>query len=362
MRLFRREKRNAVSWPDALVEHLSQTPDVSATTTAAVETASGMLARAFAGAEIDAAEPVASSFDARLRALVGRALIRRGETVLLLDGGRLEVASSWWVDGPADPTRWTYRLYLTGPSAQRTVTVRADSVLHFRWATDPALPWRGIGPLEAAKLAGRLSAETVAALGDEAATTRGYLMPLPKDGEDPTIDKMKQDIGTAKGKMLAVESQTLGEWPVGDRQSVAGSGWAPVRFGANPPAVLVEQARLATAEVLAACGVPIPLADATASDTGQKEAWRRFLSATVQPLGQMISAEIVEKTGRPASMGWADLRSNDLVSRTRGFKQMIESGASFESAATAAGLDLEEGETPEPAGDAPPAEEGPLAS
>lgn len=344
---FRREKRQAVSWPDALVEHLSTAPDVSATTTAAMETASGLLARAFAGADIMAAEPVASRFDANLRALVGRALIRRGETVLIPDGDQLLVAGSWWVTGGAAPSTWRYQCYVTGPSAQRTLTLRADSVLHFRWATDPALPWRGIGPLEAARLAGRLSANTVAALGDEASTARGYLLPLPKDGNDPTVNDLKRDIGSARGRLLAVEdisSTGMGS----DLTNSNRSGWESKRFGADPPEALIEMQKLATAEVLAACGVPIPLASAEASDTGQREAWRRYLVATVQPVGEMVAAEITSKTGRPSEMSWEELRGNDIVSRARAFKGLVESGATFDSAAAAAGLDLTEGETPAP--------------
>ena len=345
----RTEDRQAVSWPDALVEHLSATPNVSAATTGAVETASGLLARAFAGADLTAAEPVATALDAGLRATVGRALIRRGEALLVLDGDRLAVASSWWVTGGDRPEDWTYRAYLTGPSAQRTLTTGSGGVLHFTWARDTSLPWRGVSPLEAARLAGKLSAETVAALADEAAGPRGSLLPVPKDGEDPTVAQLKQDLRTLAGRLALVESLAAAMPGALPSAANSGHGWNPVRIGANPPPSVIEQAKLATAEVLTACGVPIPLASPEASDTGQREAWRRFVASTCAPLGDVLAAEIATKTGRPAAFGWSELRAADLQARARAVGQLTTAGATLDSAAAVVGFDgLQPQALPEP--------------
>ena len=77
------------------------------------------------------------------------------------------------------------------------------------YARDPEKPWRGYGPLYVASLAGRMSAETSAALADEASGPRGSFLPIPVDGQSGTIDMLKADIQTAKGSMLLAEG---GDW------------------------------------------------------------------------------------------------------------------------------------------------------
>ena len=49
----------------------------------------------------------------------------------------------------------------------------------------PTDRWHGVGPLESAALAGRLSAETADALADGESGPRGGVLPLPVDGEAP---------------------------------------------------------------------------------------------------------------------------------------------------------------------------------
>ena len=58
---------------------------------------------------------------------------------------------------------------LAGPSGTMHYThLTADSVIHVKYAVDPVEPWRGCAPLDIAKQSGRLSAEVVNALADEA--------------------------------------------------------------------------------------------------------------------------------------------------------------------------------------------------
>ena len=66
--------------------------------------------------------------------------------------------------------------------------------MHIRLQADPEQPWRGVAPLASAAIAGRLSAETMQALADEASGPRGSLLPTPVDGNDPTIATLKADI------------------------------------------------------------------------------------------------------------------------------------------------------------------------
>ena len=79
--------------------------------------------------------------------------------------------------------------------------------------------------------------------------------------------------------------------------------------------------------MLAAAGVPAGLVYQE-SETGAREAWRRFLFSTIAPVGRLVGAELSRVTGRPLSLDWAGLFASDLSGRSRAYKQLLESGMS----------------------------------
>ena len=169
------EKRQD-SYADALISVLLQGASggtgAAVAATGALESAAGLVSRCFAAAEVSGPDHAVQALGPNVLAQIGRALIRSGEAVYYLDvqAGRLILlpAQSWDVFGNAQPDSWNYRLTLAGPDSLTNVDrVQAAGVLHFRYATDPSSPFRGIAPLTSASLAGRLSAETQRALGDE---------------------------------------------------------------------------------------------------------------------------------------------------------------------------------------------------
>ena len=346
MRLFRRTEDRAsetTSYSDALVDLIiaRASGDIAKfSATAALETCAGIVQRAFAAAEVQGPPMVAAALDGRTRSMIGRALIRKGEIVFhgkAGDGLVLRPASAWTITGENNPESWTYLVHLAGPSRQTSLTVGSGDVFHFMYSSDPARPWHGVGPLEAASLAGRLSAELAAALSDEAAGTRGFLLPIPSDGQDATVTALRADLGSLRGKTALVESQTLGQWTPGERQSVAGSGWSPVRLGASPPAPLVELAVHATREVMEACGISPGLF--SESGTVSREAWRQTLHGVIAPLGQLAAEEISMKTGTEVRFTWSELRASDIMSKARAVQSLTGAGATLESAAAATGLE-----------------------
>ena len=140
--------------------------------TAALEACAGTVGRGFAASEVSGPDTLTRALTPGILEMVGRSLIRRGEIVFLLDttAGKLRLvpAESHDVSGGPFPEEWEYTVTLGGPSKTMTHEfVPAASVLHFRYAADPARPWRGNGPVEVAALAGRMSAETVRALAGE---------------------------------------------------------------------------------------------------------------------------------------------------------------------------------------------------
>ncbi|MDE0289437.1 MAG: phage portal protein [bacterium] len=314
---------------------------VKATATAAVQTCAGLYARAFASAEIDGPSPIVEAFHPGLRAMAGRALIRQGEIVFVVDvrNGRMVLlpAADHDISGGHDPATWQYRVTLSGPSSTISREVPADRVLHFKFETDPDRPWRGISPIESAALAGRLSAETTSALADEASMTTGSLLPIPTDGQDPTVSALRADLKNLRGDIALVESTSTGQWPTDGR--TGGGEWTPRRLGANPPQSLVQLAELACREILTTTGVSPALFDPSAA-TAARESWRQALFGAFWPLGQMMAAELESKLGEAVSFSWSELRASDLQGRARAYGSLVEAGYDPAAAARLAGLEV----------------------
>ena len=342
----RRTEHRQASYTDGVVQALLSRAsgthaDVAAT--AAVEAAAGALSRAFASAEITPNTPATRGITPDVLGQIGRALIVHGEIVLILavaEGRvRLLPVASFDVTGAADSTTWRYRCDLAGPSGSVTVSRPAESVIHCRYSTDPARPWVGVGPLARARLSGRLSAELEAALGDEAAGTRGFVLPIPTDGQDDSVSTLRKDIGSLRGKTALVET-TAAAW--GDGRMAAPRGdYEPKRLGASPPPTLATLRTDAARAVLSACGVPVELV--TAGDgTGQREGWRRFLHGTVQPLAACVATELAAKLDTPTlTLGFDRLFASDLSGRARAFQSLVNGGMAVDQAAALAGLLVE---------------------
>ena len=332
-RIAQLETRADSSYTDALVAALvgnATGKTALPTATAALEAAAGLVGRSFASAEVDAPD------------MVGRALIRRGEIVLMIlvqDGDlHLLPAASHDIDGGPIPATWRYRLTVGGP--ERTVTydnVPAEGVVHIQYSRGPETPWRGDGPLMVARLAGTLSAETAKALADESGMARGAFLPLPVDGADPTTTQLKADIGAAAGDLLTTEA---GDWD--SEGGGKATSWEAQRFGADPPAALVQLHEIASREVYAACGVPPILFAGDGAAAGLREAYREFLHATIAPLGRIVAAELSVKLEADIRLDWTELRAADISGRARAFQSLIGGGMDVAKAAALSGLVIAE--------------------
>ena len=273
--------------------------------------------------------------------MIGRSLIRQGEILFAIEvaEGRvmLTPAASWDVEGDSDPASWSYRLTLGGPSRLTTLEpVPSEGMVHIRLQSDPEQPWRGISPLASAAIAGRLSAETMQALSDEVSGPRGFLLPSPVDGNDPTVSALKADLRSLRGKVALVESTSSG-WAADGSQQRPKGDWESRRLGAAPGAPLIEQAELASREVYAACGIPLSVVT-TSEGTGQREGFRRLLHSTIMPLAQIVGEELSAKFETPISLSFDDLFAADLAGRARAFQSLVNGGMDVAKAAALAGL------------------------
>lgn len=308
---------------------------------AAVEMASGVVCRAFQASELSGTTPaVEAALDAPCRGLIARSLMRFGEAlfVIRVTNGRIQLipGESSTVTGDPDPDSWEYEITCGGPSGTHTYKgLSPDQVLHIRYAFDPGRPWEGVGPLQAATLAGRLCGNLSGALADEAGTARGYVLPIPRtDGQDETVTELRSDLGKATGDLHVVESMA-GDWRDG---SGTAPGWDAKRFGANVPGAVVQLAEYASREILSAFGLS-PALFAAADGTAAREAWRQALHGLIQPLARVAETELRRKLDSPdLTLAFDRLSASDISGRARAFQSLVGGGMDVAKAANLSGL------------------------
>ena len=179
------------------------------------------------------------------------------------------------------------------------------------------------------------------ALADESGSTRGHILPVPagpdaeNEDDDPLAD-LRKDIASLRGKTALVETVASG-WGEGGLAAPQ-SDWRPQRIGANPPPSLATLRTDSAQAVLAACGCSADLF-ASGDASGQRESWRRFLHGSVQPLGDLLAAELADKLAIPGlALRFDRLFASDLSGRARAFGSLVQGGMDKDRAARLAGL------------------------
>ena len=331
-----------------LIEAQAAGTAADASSTAAVEAASGLLSRAFAAAEVQGPDWVQAAITPGFLAQVGRDLIRNGDSmhVIRLDATgkvRLIPASSWHWEGSHDPASWTVRVTAYGPSTSTTWNLPGASVVFLRWGSTPGQPYVGAGPLSWAHTTARLNSEAERSLADEAGGPITNLLPVPQDGgdggEDDPLKHLKADIRTARGKALLLETAAAG-WGEG-RMAAPQHDWKPNRLGPNPPAGMAMVQKQSFAAVLAACGGSPSLFD-DSDGTAKREALRQWHLGTVQPLARLLAAELSAKLEAEVRLAF-DLYNVDLAGRAQAFQKLVAGGVKVTEALATSGL-LAEGE------------------
>lgn len=312
-----------------------------AAATAALESASSLIARCLASATVEGPANLTAAVTPAVLAQAGRSLIRQGEQVFPIavdETGHVRLLTAGYHDvyGGADPSTWTYRTSVYGPSGTVTRHLPAAGVVHLRYLTEPSRPWCGVAPLAAAAIAGRLSAEVSQALADEVSGPRGAVLPMPVDGQDPSVTALRTDLRNLAGKLALVEStQTM---HAGAPGSAPKSDWTPQRIGASMPTAEVVLLERAFVEVCSACGVPAVLFSQGGDAGGRREGFRFFLHATLAPIAELIAMELSEKLETPIGINLDRIRAADITGKARAFASMVKSGMDAGKAAAVSGL------------------------
>ena len=345
-KLTRRSENRQAS--DPLVQLLLQqagrgrigTADPAAT--AAVEACAGLIGRSLTAA---IATPTYLGLTPSLMNTLGRELVLRGELVcwIRLDpsGGLAlrEVASHQVVDGGTDPSTWRYRLEVPTPTGRHlTKLVMADEVVHWRHNTTAVEPWRGRSPLSLATLTAGLAATLEQRTQQEVAGPLGQLLPLPqqvdKPGTSDTLGPLETQLHGLDGGLALVEGMT-GGWGEATRRDQT-RGWQTQRLGGDVPQAHQLLLTAASIAVMSACGVPPTLLHPAGADT--REAWRRFASGTMEPLGRIVLQEAHAKLDTTAALDWSPLHASDIAGRARAFNGLVSGGMDIERAAALSGL------------------------
>ena len=237
-----------------------------------------------------------------------------------------------------------YDLTTSGPTNTETRRYPASTVLHTRFATEPARPWQGLGPLYFAALSGTLAARLEAALGEEAsvATLRYLVAPTGWDDNRMNVLKAQVEAGlTAPNKLTVVESvrQAGG---MGHSNAPA-KDLEPMSLGPNPAEASVTLYQAVSSVVLDCCGIPSALGLTTGS-TGAtlREAWRLCVATTVQPLADLIAAEASRVLERPVAISLHRLSTLDIRSKAQALVLLMDEPVKLSKAEAfeLVGLDL----------------------
>ena len=337
------EKRNYSSTILAALEAAADASgEPTPLTSAAVEIAAGFWGRAFAMADVNGGE---NYFSPELLAWIGRAMVRHGEALMLIDPDAplMPLSCDSSIEGGPMESDWRYRVTLHGPTAQTDMTVAAERIVHVRYAFEDKEPWRGLSPIAFASQTGALAAGLERTLKWEATSNVGYLLPVPQDvtggddADDP-LATLRATLKDLKGKTAILESTrsiapTMGAAPASD--------WKPQRLGASPPEGLIALRYAALASMLAVMGVSPALAGVTATSAApaaSREAWRQFLHGTVQPAARLVAAEASRKLGIEVAFNFDRLFASDLQGSARAFQSMVTGGMDVAKAAALSGL------------------------
>lgn len=82
------------------------------------------------------------------------------------------------------------------------------------------------------------------------------------------------------------------------------------------------------------------LLDTRAEGTAQREALRRFLHVGLEPLGEIVAAELARKLDMPSlRLDISPLIASDVAGKARAIQEMVEAEIDLSQAVMIAGLD-----------------------
>ena len=266
---------------------------------------------------------------------VGRSLCRDGESLHAISvvNGQVSLTpcGSWTVLGSEDPSTWTYRINLAGPSTSRTISLPADSVLHIKYSPHPSRPWTGRSPLQMGSDTGLAAARLEKATSEELNFTQSQMLtPRRASGDYGMADSLNPEAIQKIVDAFASHVHT--------GAFVLPSDVVPQRLGPEPPdSFPLIRDRLENS-ILSMCGVPPSLFSSTGNGGAMREGFRQILHSLLKPLGGLVAAELREKLSVDASLDFTALRAGDITGTSRALGSLVKAGITPQAAAAIVGL------------------------
>ena len=304
---------------------------------AAVEVASGLIGRTFAGAVIGGDR--FGLMTPRVLEMIGRELVRRGESLFSIEGGpgmmSLVPAGTWDIRGPSNPAGWWYRVDTFGASDHKTKLIPGGAVLHARINVDPVRPWLGRSPVHIAATTASTAAKAESSAGAEVSLPASRLLPFPGNQ-----DQAKQVAENLSKGGVTVTPSNINFASVGAEPS---SRYAPQLLHPDPAPGHVSLRSQSALDVVIACGIPPTMLDPKSQGQALREGFRQLENATLKPWARLVEQEVREKLDSPDfTITFDDLFAGDIAGRAKAFQAMVSSGRPMAEAVAVTGLMIPE--------------------
>ena len=113
----------------------------------------------------------------------------------------------------------------------------------------------------------------------------------------------------------------------------------PGRMQPDPSGELDAARKTSSAEIAAACGIAPVLLSGQGDGGLAREAYRRLVRGTIEPLGRILAHEASRKLGGEVSVSFANLRASDVAMSARAFAALVSNGVSQDEALKTSGLE-----------------------
>ncbi|QCO56957.1 phage portal protein (plasmid) [Pseudorhodobacter turbinis] len=268
-------------------------------------------------------------------ALAARSVALRGEAVFLIRGDRLLSCADWDLS-TRDGIPRAYRVSIAEAGGNRSETVLAQEVLHFKAASDPVAPWTGQAPLKRAQISAQLLQEVETALRDvfRDAPLGSQIVPLPDSSADDMAE-MRHAFKGRRGSTLVIE---------GVAQATA-AGMNP-QLGQRAQDLSPDLSKAMTIQTLDAArdaisvafGVLPGLHNRATTGPMVREAQRHLAGWTLQPLAMLWAEEASAKLGVDVMIDTLrPLQAYDVGGRARALSTIVKALAEAKAAGIAPG-------------------------
>ena len=197
-------------------------------------------------------------------------------------------------------------------------------------------PHRGRSPISTASVSADLLAYLEKRLSEEASGVHGSVIPTPTETGGTVSGSLEAKIASLKGQLALVPS-TAQDWQGKGSGIGSANDWQPRRLGMDPPESEIMLRSDVALSVLSACGVPVELVS-KGEGTASREAWRRFLHGSVDPVARLVAQELSEKLETDVTPDLSSLHASDVQAPARAFQSLVGGGMDIAKAVAVTGL------------------------